>query len=281
MRFAIKTSPQETTWADMLAVWQAADDIELFESAWTFDHFYPIFTEHVDGDCMEGWITLAALAQATRRLRVGVLVTGLPYRHPAVLANMAATLDHVSSGRLELGIGAGWNEVEAAAYGIDLHATLTERFDAFDEGCQAIIGLLSNEQTTFHGRYVQLTDAYCNPKPIQRPHPPICIGGQGERRTLRSVARFAQHWNYPGGTVEQFASKLDVLHAHCADAGRDPSEITVSTHLRGAPGADGVAEVVDQAKRYRDAGLDLGIVYLQPPHSPAVLDELATALAGV
>ncbi len=113
MRFAIKTSPQDTTWADMLAVWQAADEIELFESAWTFDHFYPIFTEEIDGDCMEGWITLAALAQATRRIRVGVLVTGLPYRHPAVLANMAATLDIVSGGRLELGIGAGWNEVEA------------------------------------------------------------------------------------------------------------------------------------------------------------------------
>src|SRR5215218_8751043 len=133
MRFAIKTSPQDTTWPDMLAVWQAADEIELFESAWTFDHFYPIFTEKIDGDCMEGWITLAALAQATRRIRVGVLVTGLPYRHPAVLANMAATLDIVSGGRLELGIGAGWNQVEADAYGIDLHATLTERFDAFDE----------------------------------------------------------------------------------------------------------------------------------------------------
>jgi alkanesulfonate monooxygenase SsuD/methylene tetrahydromethanopterin reductase-like flavin-dependent oxidoreductase (luciferase family) len=123
---------------------------------------------------------------------------------------------------------------------------------------------------------VQLTDAYCNPKPVQRPHPPICIGGQGERRTLRSVARFAQHWNYPGGPVEQFASKLDVLRAHCADVGRDPSEITVSTHLRGS-----VDEVVDQAKRYRDAGLDLGIVYLQTPHTPAVLEPLAEALARV
>ena len=237
MRFGIKTSTQDTTWADMLAVWQAADEIDLFESAWTFDHFYPIFTDDVSGPCMEGWITATALAQATRRLRVGVLVTGLPYRHPAVLANMAATLDIVSGGRLELGIGAGWNEVEAKAYGIDLHATLTERFDAFDEGCQAIIGLLTNEQTTFAGRYVQLTDAYCNPKPVQRPHPPICIGGRGERRTLRSVARFAQHWNYPGGPVEEFAAKFDVLRAHCADLGRDPSEITVSTHLRGTADA--------------------------------------------
>jgi F420-dependent oxidoreductase-like protein len=273
MRFGLKTSPQDTTWADMLAVWQAADGIELFESAWTFDHFYPIFTDDITGPCLEGWVTTTALAQATTRLRVGVLVTGLPYRHPAVLANMAAALDIISGGRLELGIGAGWNEVEAKAYGIDLHATLTERFDAFDEGCEAIIGLLTNDSTTFDGRYVQLTDARCNPKPVQRPHPPICIGGQGERRTLRSVARYAQHWNYPGGPVEQFGVKRDVLRAHCADVGRDPDEITVSTHLRGS-----TSEVVEQAKRFGDAGLDLGIVYLQPPHTPDVLEELASAL---
>jgi F420-dependent oxidoreductase-like protein len=272
MRFGLKTAPQNTTWADMLAVWRAADEIELFESAWTFDHFYPIFTDDVSGPCLEGWVTTTALAQATRRLRVGVLVTGLPYRHPAVLANMAAALDIVSGGRLELGIGAGWNEEECGAYGIDL-PPLRERFDRFDEALEVIVGLLTNETTTFDGRYVQLVDAYCNPKPVQRPHPPICIGGQGERRTLRSVARFAQHWNYPGGPVEQFAAKLGVLREHCDDLGRDPSEITVSTHLRGSPD-----EVAEQAKRYGDAGLDLGIVYLQPPHTPDVLDDLASAL---
>jgi F420-dependent oxidoreductase-like protein len=273
MRFGFKTAPQHTSWPDMLAVWRAADEIELFESGWTFDHFYPIFTPDVTGPCLEGWVTTTALAQATTRLRVGVLVTGMPYRHPAVLANMAAALDIVSNGRLELGIGAGWNEVEAAAYGIDLHATLTERFDAFDEGCEAIIGLLTKETTTLSGRYVQLTEARCSPKPIQQPHPPICIGGQGEQRTLRSVARYAQHWNYPGGPVEQFAAKLEVLRGHCADVGRDVSEITVSTHLRGE-----IPEIVEQAQRYRDAGLDLGIVYLQPPHTPAVLGDIAAAL---
>jgi F420-dependent oxidoreductase-like protein len=273
MRFGLKTAPQHTTFADMLAVWQAADEIELFESAWTFDHFYPIFTDDVTGPCLEGWVTTTALAQATERLRVGVLVTGLPYRHPAVLANMAATLDIVSNGRLELGLGAGWNEVEAAAYGIDIHATLTERFDAFDEGVEAIIALLTQERTTYDGHYVKLTDAHCNPKPVQRPHPPICIGGGGERRTLRAVARYAQHWNYPGGPVDQFAAKLEVLRRHCEEYGRDPAEITVSTHLRGEP-----EELVAQATAYRDAGLDLGIVYLQPPHTPDVLAGIAEAL---
>ena len=125
----------------MLAIWKAADDIDVFESGWTFDHFYPIFSDST-GPCLEGWITLTALAQATKRLRVGVLVTGIHYRHPAVLANMASALDIVSGGRLELGIGAGWNEEESGAYGIEL-GSIKERFDRFEEACQVLTGLLS------------------------------------------------------------------------------------------------------------------------------------------
>jgi F420-dependent oxidoreductase-like protein len=277
MRFAFKTAPQHTAWADMLAVWQAADDIDFYESGWTFDHFYPIFSDST-GPCLEGWVTTTALAQATRRLRVGVLVTGMPYRHPALLANMAASLDVISGGRLELGVGAGWNEEEATAYGIDIHSTLTERFDAFDEGCEAIVGLLSDTTTTFAGKYVQLTDARCEPKPVQQPHPPICIGGTGERRTLRSVARFAQHWNYPGGPPEAWTAKRDVLRQRCEEIGRDPSEITTSTHIR--LGEDGdIGALVKQAEGYAEVGLDLGIVYLPPPHTPAVLEPVAEGLA--
>jgi F420-dependent oxidoreductase-like protein len=275
MRFAIKTSPQHTRWEDMLAVWQAADDIEIFESGWTFDHFYPIFSDST-GPCLEGWITLTALAQATKRLRVGVLVTGNVYRHPAVLANMAASLDVVSGGRLELGLGAGWNQEECDAYGIEL-PPLKQRFDMFDEACEAIVGLLTNTTTDFNGTHYQLRGARCEPKPVQRPHPPIVIGGGGEKRTLRTVARFAQHWNYPGGPTEEFARKRKVLDEHCAAIGRDPSEIMTSTHLR--LGEDGdIGAVVDQAAAYAEAGLDLGIVYLPPPHTPAVLEPLATAL---
>jgi F420-dependent oxidoreductase-like protein len=276
MRFAFKTAPQNTTWDDMLAVWQAADDIDVFESGWTFDHFYPIFSDST-GPCLEGWTVTTALAQATRRLRVGVLVTGIVYRHPAVLANMAAALDLVSHGRLELGLGAGWNDEECAAYGIEL-GSLRERFDRFDEALEVITGLLTNETTDFRGQYFTLQAARCNPKSVQRPHPPICIGGTGERRTLKSAARFAQHWNYPGGSVEDFTHKLGVLQEHCGAIGRDPSEILISTHLRlGADGDPG--PIVEQAHAFGEAGLQLGIVYLPPPHTPAVLDKLATALA--
>src|SRR5690606_38122525 len=137
------------------------------------------------------------------RLRVGVLVTGVPYRHPAVLANMAATLDHISGGRLELGLGAGWNTDEADAYGIDLLG-IRDRMDRFDEACDVIVGLLTQERTTYGGSHYRLDEAYGEPKPIQQPHPPIVIGGSGEKRTLRTVARLAQHWNYVGGPVEEF-----------------------------------------------------------------------------
>ena len=276
MRFAFKTSPQDTTWADLLAVWQAADALDVFESGWTFDHFYPIFSDST-GPCLEGWVTLTALAQATTRLRVGVLVTGIHYRHPAVLANMAATLDIVSGGRLELGIGAGWNEEESGAYGIEL-GSLRERFDRFDEACEVIVSLLTATTTDFAGRYYSLASARCEPKPVQQPHPPICIGGKGEQRTVRAAARWAQHWNFPGGPVEEFVAKREVLWQHCADVGRDPSSIMTSTHLR--LGADGdPSGVVEQARAFADAGLDLGIVYLPAPHTPSVLAPLASALA--
>jgi F420-dependent oxidoreductase-like protein len=262
----------------MLAVWRAADDIEFYESGWTFDHFYPIFSDST-GPCLEGWVTLTALAQATSRLRVGVLVTGNVYRHPAVLANMAATLDIVSEGRLELGIGAGWNQEECDAYGIDL-PPLKQRFDMFDEACEVIVGLLTNTTTDFEGQHYRLQQARCEPKTVQRPHPPIVIGGGGEKRTLRSVARFAQHWNYPGGPVEEFTHKRKVLDEHCADLGRDPAEIMTSTHLRLDPSGD-TGPLIESATAYAEAGLDMGIVYLPPPHTPAVLEPIAAALADL
>ncbi len=192
---------------------------------------------------------------------------------------MAAALDIISAGRLELGIGAGWNEEESGAYGIEL-GSITERFDRFEEACQVLTSLLSQDATDcfdFQGRYYQLKAARNEPKGPQRPHPPICIGGSGEKRTLRITAKYAQHWNFVGGTPAEFARKRDVLAAHCADIGRDPHEITLSAHLRLGDDRD-YRKVVDDAAALAAEGLNLGIVYLSPPHDPAVLEPLADAI---
>lgn len=274
MRFGFKTAPQQTTWSDMLDVWRAADDIDVFESAWNFDHFYPIFSDST-GPCLEGWTILAAMAQATRRLRIGCQVTGMVYRHPAVLANMAATVDIISDGRLDLGLGAGWNEEECTAYGIPL-PPLRERFDRFDEGVEAIVLLLSQTTSDFAGRYVQLQDARCEPKPVQRPHPPIVIGGNGPNRTLRTVAKFAQQWNSLA-SVDQWPALRDTMHSRCEEIGRDPREIECSVNLWYDPEA-GPGPLAELAAQFADVGADLGIVYLPVPHRADVLEPIADAL---
>jgi F420-dependent oxidoreductase-like protein len=278
MRFAIKTRPEHTTWAELRDVWVAADEIEIFESAWNWDHFYPL-TGDLFGDNFEGWTMLAAMAQATRRIRIGCQVTGMIYRHPAVLANMAATVDIISEGRLELGLGAGWNQMECDAYGIEL-PPMRERFDRFDEGVEAIVGLLSQTSTTMDGRYVQLRDARCEPKPVQRPHPPITIGGRGPKRTLRAAARWAQQWNAITSDPEDWAGLKEILIGHCADLGRDPDEITCSVNVRLEPDQD-VREVVEAVEAYRSAGVDLAIVGLPLGAKPQILDSLAGALEAL
>ena len=275
MRFAFKTSQQDTTWADLVKVWQIADEIDVFESGWIFDHFYPIFSDPT-GPCLEAWSVLAALAQATTRLRMGTLVTAIHHRHPAVLAKMAASVDIISGGRLELGIGAGWNVEESSAYGLELGG-IGDRFDRFEEACQVLVGLLSEPAVDFEGRFFQLRDARCEPKGPQRPHPPICIGGNGERRTLRITARYAQHWNFVGGSPAEFARKRDVLAAHCADIGRDPKEILLSAHVRLTPDR-GHRGVIEDTIALGAQGLDLAIVYLPVPHDPRVLERLAEAI---
>jgi F420-dependent oxidoreductase-like protein len=276
VRFAIKTAPQHTTWAEMLDVWRAADEIELFESAWNFDHFYPIFSDPT-GPCLEAWTMLAAMAQATSRIRVGCQVTGMIYRHPAVLANMAATVDIISDGRLILGLGAGWNQQECDAYGIPL-PPLKERFDRFDEGVEAIVGLLSDETTTLDGTYVRLRDARCEPKPVQRPHPPITIGGNGPTRTLRAVARWAQEWNSLTQDPLEWQQNRAILEQRCAEVGRDSSEITCSVSLRYSDKSE-VAALVDQAAAFDAVGVHLGVIGLPTPHDPRCLEPLAEALA--
>ncbi len=277
MRYGIKTAPQHCTWQEMLDIWTLADQGEVFESAWNFDHFYPLAGD-VTGPCMEGWVTLAALAQATNRIRIGCMVNGIHYRHPAVVANMAASLDIVSEGRLELGLGAGWHEGESTAYGIDL-GTLTERFDRFDEGVEIIDSLLTKQSTTFDGKYFQITDALCEPKPVQGPRPPIVIGGGGEKRTLRTVARWAQHWNLPFAKPDQFTHKNEVLLGHCEAVDRNPTEITRSVQIALTPDQD-PNEAVDQAQALGEVGVELVIFTLRTPYRVETVEALTNAIVA-
>jgi F420-dependent oxidoreductase-like protein len=285
MRFAFKTSPQYTSWNDLREFWAVADHIEILESGWLFDHFYPIQQPdrdfQPDGPCLEGWSLLAALAALTQRLRMGVMVTGVHYRNLGVLAKMIATVDHISNGRLEVGLGAGWNELESKAYGIQL-GDPAERSDRFEEACEALNRLLTEETTTYEGRYQHLVDARCNPPSVQRPRPPFVIGGNGERRTLRTAARFADHWNFLGLPPGGFARKRDVLYEHCAAVGRDPSEITLSSHvwLRDSSAA-ALDDVVRTIELLAPEQLDLAIVYVLPPLDARVLEPLASRLASL
>jgi F420-dependent oxidoreductase-like protein len=280
MRFAIKTRPEHQSWAQMREVWLAADEMEIFESAWNWDHFYPL-TGDLTGPNLEGWTMLAAMAEATSRIRIGCQVSGMIYRHPAVLANMAATVDIISAGRLELGLGAGWNQMECDAYGIDL-PPLRERFDQFDEGVAAIAGLLSQTVTTFEGRYVTLKDARCEPKPVQRPYPPIVIGGRGKTRTLRTTARWAQQWNAITQDPADWLDLKQALTAHCADLERDPAEITCSVNVRldGTSAAD-LDAAAKTAAGYQDAGADLAVIGLPLQAAPDILEPLAARLAAL
>jgi len=274
-RHAIKTPPHHATWAEFLAVWQEADQIDVFESAWSWDHFYPLAPPY-DGPNLEGWTMLAALAQATTRLRLGAMVNGMHHRHPAVTANMAATLDIISNGRFELGLGAGWNEMESSAYGIEL-GTLRQRFDRFDEGIEVIRSLLDNTVTNFSGRYFTVTEAWCEPKPVQA-KVPIVIGGKGRTRTLRTAARFADQWDmtFPAEPAE-WAELDGVLRDHCDAVGRDQAEITRSVHLA-FPENEEPAALADRAAGFFEAGVDLAVWSMQGAVRPERIVTLADAL---
>jgi F420-dependent oxidoreductase-like protein len=275
-RYAIKTPPQHGAWVDFLDVWRAADEIDVFESAWTMDHFYPL-TPPIEGTILESWTMLAALAQATKRIRLGSMVNGMHFRHPAVTANMAATVDHISNGRFDLGLGAGWFVPEADAYGLQL-GTMKERFDRFDEGVEVIHRLLTQATTTFSGAYYELVDARCEPKSVQSPRVPIAIGGQGKKRTLRTVARYADHWDglFPA-TADAWRSLDDVLRGHCEVVGRNPDEITRSIHVSWPADADPSA-LVAAAQPYFEAGVDVAVFSMRGPYRANLLEPLATAI---
>ena len=172
---------------------------------------------------LESWTTLSTIAGFTSRIKLGTMVTGIVYRHPSVLAKIGATLDVLSRGRLFMGIGAAWNEEEAAAYGIPFPST-SERFQRLEEAVQIIRKMWTEQPASFAGKFYQVRDAYCNPQPIQKPHPPILIGGSGERKTLRTVAQYGDACNLFGSS-ETVKKKLAVLREHCRDVGRDYNSI--------------------------------------------------------
>jgi F420-dependent oxidoreductase-like protein len=224
IRFGVQTPPHNCTWQELGPVWKTIDQAG-YDTAWVFDHFFPIFSDP-SGPCFEGWITLTSLAVQTTRVEVGVLVTGNTYRYPAVLAKMASTLDHATGGRLIFGIGSGWFEQEHNAYGIPFYTTAS-RIQRLDESLQIIKGLWTQRQTTFNGRYYTIKDAWCEPKPVRKPRPPIMIGAAGEKLNLKVVAKHADIWN-TFGPPDLFRAKLQILREHCASVGRNPGEIEVS-----------------------------------------------------
>lgn len=274
MRFAFTAAQSNCTWAELAALWDTADQLDVFTTAWVYDHFYPLRTGPEE-PTLEGWSCLAMLLARTKRLRGGVLVTGAPYRHPAVLANMAATVDIASGGRLELGIGAGWFEAECEAYGIEL-GSLTERFDRLDEALTVIYSLLTRPKTDFNGRYYRLRDARCEPKAMQQPHPPIVLGGKGERRFLPLVARFADHWNYSGEDPVEFARLRERLIELCDGQGRRIADLTLSANVRPAPHDPG--RVVGDIAAFGEAGADMVCVLVPRPYDARFLDQLASTL---
>jgi len=229
VRIGLKLSQQNTDVAELRAIWQVADEGG-FDHLWNFDHFAAIMAEPVL-DVLDGWTLLGAMAEATSRVRIGCMVTGNTYRHPAVLAKMAVTIDHLSAGRLEFGIGAAWAEIEHDMLGIEF-GTAGRRVEWLDEACQVIKSLFTEERTNFEGAHYTLRDAIANPKPMQRPYPPFWIGGRGERKTLLVIARHADVWNAPGGEPDEVARLAGILDAHCADIGRDPAEIRRSVQIR-------------------------------------------------
>jgi F420-dependent oxidoreductase-like protein len=195
-----------------------------FDSFWVMDHFHQIkFVGSPDEPMLESWTTISALAGMTTKIKLGTLVTGIVYRHPAILAKISATLDVLSKGRLFMGIGAAWNQEESFAYGIPFPPT-KERLLRLEEVIQIILKMWTKSTATFNGKYYQIKDAYCNPKPIQKPHPPIMVGGGGERNTLRIVAKYADACNL-FGSIETIKRKLSILKEHCKNVGRDYDSI--------------------------------------------------------
>jgi F420-dependent oxidoreductase-like protein len=227
MRLGLDVAQHQLSWDELRARVGLAEEAG-FDGAWLFDHFRALYGDR-SGPCLEGWTLLAALAACTTRIRLGTLVTGITYRHPSILATQAVTVDHVSSGRLELGVGAAWFEGEHRELGIDFPPA-AERIRRLEEAVEVARLLMTSDDASFDGRYYRLGNASYNPKPVQRPHPPIWIGGGGEQLTLPVVARQADVW-HAYGSPRELVRKSRLIDDHARTAGRDPSSIARATAL--------------------------------------------------
>jgi F420-dependent oxidoreductase-like protein len=272
VRFGLKNSGQATTIPALRDVWRIADEGG-FDHVWDFDHLASIGADGTVRPVYEGWTLLAAIAESTRRVRFGAMVTGNTYRHPALLAKMAVTVDHLSGGRLEFGVGAAWAEAEHRMFGIE---GLDHRVGRLRESLDAMISLWTKERTTLDGRYYHFKDAVANPKPIQKPHPPIWIGAGGDQM-LTVVARYADVWNVSGvstpGAAAELSRKLDDA---CRQIGRDPNQLRRSAqHMW-----DGRerTRLVDAISRYADVGFTEHIINCQGPDHARVAAAAAEAL---
>jgi alkanesulfonate monooxygenase SsuD/methylene tetrahydromethanopterin reductase-like flavin-dependent oxidoreductase (luciferase family) len=281
-RFGIMTAPSQVDYADILRVWREADTIPQIEHAWLFDHLMPIFGDPT-GPTYEGWTLLSALAAQTHRLRVGLLVTSNRFRPPAMLAKIATTVDIVSGGRLDFGIGAGSRpnhplaRREYEAHGLPFH-DFSHSVDSLAEALTVIRRLWTEtEPFDFAGAHVQVTGAFGSPKPLQRPHPPIITGGRSAR-LLRVTAEHADLWNIPGDDIDDAAGRSALLDRYCAEIGRDPASLTRSIYVQVSYDQPGITR--DAIGRAIDAGFEHLVLGLPNPYPVGVaqwvVDELVT-----
>ncbi len=241
MRFGLDIAQQRMPWSEVASRARFADALG-FDGIWGFDHFQPMYGDG-PGECFEGNTTLAAWSGITERVRLGLLITGMTYRHPAVYAAEAITIDHASGGRLELAYGAAWFDKEHLELGIPFPA-LKERVDAFEEAVQIVRGLLTTDGFSFEGKHFQVRDATLLPRPVQQPHPPLWIGASGEKRMMPIAARYADVW-HSWGTPESMSKKSQRMTVHAEAAGRDPAEITRASSLSVEDDLDTIANNID------------------------------------
>jgi F420-dependent oxidoreductase-like protein len=272
MKFGIEVSQQGLTWSELLTRVRFVEEAG-FDGVWVFDHFKPISGDP-DGPCLEGWTLLGALGAATSHIRIGTLVTGMTYRHPSILAAEAVTVDHISQGRLEIGVGAAWFEGEHHALGLPFPGT-RERAERLEEGVRVLRALMTRDHASLDGRYYQLSDATFHPRPVQQPHPPIWIGAEGERLMLPIVARQADVW-HASAPLDAMVRKSALLDEYAREAGRDPSDIVRAGTIRLSEPWDDVRR---SAQGFRSAGFSY-LVSVWPEDGMSRVADFAERVMG-